>query len=161
MKMFSELFLEQDSFEIEYGGKMIYSFYTFDKIGTYILRFTFVNTCSCYGQAIIAHLDTFKGQIYIDKKEIKLPKGSFPQLVFPKNRCPRQFELKVVLEAGDITICNGSDSLGTEEIWHSMSRGCAMIIERLEENHFRFYCNDHENDDDFNDLIFDMEIVTV
>ena len=34
-----------------------------------------------------------------------------------------------------------------------------MYIEQIGENKLRFYCNDHEIDDDFDDLIFDMEIM--
>ena len=35
-----------------------------------------------------------------------------------------------------------------------------MIIEKTGKDSYRFYCNDYENDDDFDDLIFDMEIIT-
>ena len=66
--------------------------------------------------------------------------------------------MKIELTDGDICICNGSDLLGTKKVWRSLCEGCAMIIENISENHLRFYCNDHENDDDFNDLIFDLEI---
>lgn len=37
--------------------------------------------------------------------------------------------------------------------------GNAFWIEALGENAFRFHCNDHKMDDDFDDLIFDLEIV--
>lgn len=34
-----------------------------------------------------------------------------------------------------------------------------MIIEHFEHNKYRFICNDHEDDEDFDDLIFEMEII--
>ena len=36
--------------------------------------------------------------------------------------------------------------------------GNAFWIETIAPNHLRFHCNDHEYDDDFDDLIFDMQI---
>ena len=106
-------------------------------------------------------MDNFTGEIYKGDKKVEIPKGSFPQLIFPEKITNKQFELNVVLKAGDIGICNGSDPWGVGEIWHSMSKGCAMIPELIKKNHYRFYCNDHENDDDFNDLIFDLEILDI
>ena len=38
---------------------------------------------------------------------------------------------------------------------------CLMIKEELGEDKFRFYCNDIDWDDDFDDLIFDLEIEKV
>ena len=34
----------------------------------------------------------------------------------------------------------------------------AFWIESFSKNHYRFHCNDHQMDDDFDDLIFDLEI---
>ena len=56
-------------------------------------------------------------------------------------------------------ICNGSDLTGTKQFCRSMHMGCAIYIEELGENKYRFNCNDHEIDDDFDDLIYEMEIV--
>ena len=72
---------------------------------------------------------------------------------------PKQFEIRVILHNGRFIICNGSDLLGDESIWRSLYGGCAMIIEEIGENHYRFYCNDHEIDDDFDDFVFEMEII--
>ena len=36
-----------------------------------------------------------------------------------------------------------------------------MIIEKQNNNCYKFYCNDHENDDDFDDLIFEMKILDI
>lgn len=161
MIVFSVQFAEQNSFEIEYKGKKVNAFYTFDRKGTYKLKFSFVSVNSLYSQAIVLHLDSFKGELSIGGQKIKKPKGRFPQLIFSKKHTPKQFELDVILQEGDIAICNGSIDAQVPEICRSLNGGCAMIIEEIEENHLRFYCNDYENDDDFDDLIFDLEIIKV
>lgn len=42
----------------------------------------------------------------------------------------------------------------------SGSFGNAFWIEKLSPTHSRFYCNDHEYDDDFDDLIFEVEVIS-
>ena len=158
MMMFSEQFLEQGSYEIEYNGRKVNAFFTFDRKGEYILKFKFISTSSELGQAIIIHWDRFVGQMFINGTGVKKPKGRFPQTVIAQKYAPEQFEIKVVLESGKFRICNGSDLLGDEKIWRSLYGGCAMIIEELGENHFRMHCNDHDNDDDFDDMIFELHI---
>lgn len=161
MRMFSVQFAEQNSFEIEYEGRKINAFYTFDKKGTYKFRFSFISTASFYRQVIVIFLEAFKGNISINGKNVKLPKGRFPQLIFAEKDMPKQFEMEVTLQDGDLGIGNGSFDLQVPEICRTLDGGCAMIIEELETNHFRFHCNDYENDDDFDDLIFDLEIIKV
>lgn len=39
------------------------------------------------------------------------------------------------------------------------SYGYGYWKEHISENRYRFHCNDHEKDDDFDDLIFDVEIL--
>ena len=159
MLMFSEQFSEQKSDEIIYNGKVINRFFRFEQKGTHLLRFSFVNSTSKYTQAIIFHLISFDGKIFYNDKEIEKPKKSFPQIVFSEKSSPNIFELKITLNSGSLYICNGSDLLGNEKTWASLYGGCAMIVENKQKNSYRFYCNDHENDDDFNDLIFDLEII--
>jgi len=36
-----------------------------------------------------------------------------------------------------------------------------MMPKQISENKYRFYCNDHKINDDFDDLIFDLEITKV
>ena len=158
MLMFSERFLEEGSFEINYKGKKVIAFFSHEKKGRYKLKFTFVNKNSKYHQAIILHLKMFEGKIYYKDEEIKKSKRSFPQIRIEENWGLKNVELVVELTDGKIGICNGSDPLGDGTIWRSRSGGCAMIPEELGENHYRFYCNDHENDDDFDDLVFDLLI---
>lgn len=157
---FTSQFTMQNSSEIDYKGKKINRFYTYDRKGTHILRFTFVSTNSVNEQGITFHLSRFKGEMYINGEKVKIRKSKFPQLIFEEKFAPKEFEVKVILEDGDITICNGCSVPDRSNIWRSLSEGCAMIIEKLSEDSFRFHCNDVDNDDDFDDLIFDMQILS-
>ena len=159
MKMFSSMFQEQDSYEIEYKGKKINQCFVFDKKGEHILKFSLISSNSEYLQAIIIHWSSFEGQLFINGEEVKKPKKRFPQTILDEKYAPKQFEIRVILHNGRFIICNGSDLLGDESIWRSLYGGCAMIIEEIGENHYRFYCNDHEIDDDFDDFVFEMEII--
>ena len=157
--MFSELFAMNDSFEIEYKGKTIRAFYNFDEPGEYILRFKFISTASKNDQAIVLHLDSFRGKLFLDNKQVKIPKNRFPQIVLEQKYAPKQFDLLVQLEAGELTVCNGSDLLGQGGMWCSLDMGCAVIVEQVAEKRLVFFCNDHEDDDDFDDLVFEIEVV--
>ena len=53
------------------------------------------------------HLDEFEGKIFANGKELKKEKRKFPQLIFPEDEMPREFELEVVLKEGNLVICNG------------------------------------------------------
>lgn len=158
MMMFSEQFMEQDSDIIDYNGKKIHKYFRFDKKGTHILKFSFVSVNSKHSQAIHFHLSTFKGDISINGEKVKIKKSAFPQLVLEEKYSPQKINMLVILEEGFLTICNSSDLLDDGTIWRSLYGGCAMIIEEIEKDHYKFYCNDHENDDDFDDLIFELKI---
>lgn len=90
-----------------------------------------------------------------------MPKGCFPQLRLDEKSTPKQFEIDVLLQGGDLAIGNGSFDLHVPEICRTLSGGCAMVIEKLGTNYLRFHCNDYENDDDFDDLVFDLEIIKI
>ena len=150
--------MEQDSDIIDYNGKKIHKYFRFDKKGTYILKFSLVSVNSKHSQAIHFHLSTFKGDILINGEKVKIKKSAFPQLVLEEKHSPRKFDMLVILEEGFLTICNSSDLLDDGIIWRSLYGGCAMIIEEIGKNHYKFHCNDHENDDDFDDLDFELKI---
>lgn len=107
MKPFKWMFEEQNATEIEYKGKQVSSFYRYDKKGKYRLKFTFVSTNSQHEQSIILHLDGFKGKIFWNGKRLKKERRRFPQIIFEETWAPKEFELEVILEDGDIEISNG------------------------------------------------------
>lgn len=161
IRPFSVLFAEQDSSKIEYNGKKVNAFYSFDKKGIYKLKFSFISTNAACKQAVVFHLGDFKGTLSVNGEKIKKPKGRFPQIIFEegyKGCRLRKFEVQIEQKEGELVICNGSADARVPKICRSLNGGCAMIIEEIEENRLRFFCNDYENDDDFDDLIFDLEI---
>lgn len=105
-------------------------------------------------------MDGFKGKIFWNGKRLKKERRRFPQIIFEETWAPKEFELEIILEEGDIGISNGCLRPTTETITCFVD-GFAMIKEELGEDKFRFYCNDIDWDDDFDDLIFDLEIEKV
>ena len=96
------MFEEQNATEIEYKGKQVSAFYRYDKKGKYRLKFTFVSTNSQHEQSIILHLYDFKGKIFWNGKRLKKERRSFPQIIFEETWAPKEFELEIILEEGDI-----------------------------------------------------------
>ena len=150
--------MSANSDTIEYKGKTIHRLYRFDKTGEFVFRFTFNSTNSDFTQSIVMFYDEFEGDIFLNDINISKNKKKFSYFAFFEDTSPKQFELKVKLVGGTLEICNGVDPSGTKEGCTTLVWGCALIIEEIAENHFRFYCNDHENDDDFDDLIYELEI---
>lgn len=155
---FNVLFEENNSDQIEYKGKLINKCYKINKPGSYGINFKFIQSNSKHKQAIAVYFLDFIGQCYESGDEVKLPKTRFPHLVFWEDTAPKEIHMKINIEKGCVLICNGSDLLGNKQICRAMYAGCAVFIEELDHNKFRFHCNDHEIDDDFDDLIFDVEI---
>ena len=100
------MFEEQNATEIEYKSKQVSAFYRYDK-GEVSTKFTFVSTNSQHEQSIILHLDGFKGKIFWNGKRLKKERRRFPQIIFEETWAPKEFELEVILEDGDIEISNG------------------------------------------------------
>ena len=159
VKPFNVLFEENNSPIIQYQGKTIHRFCNIENSGSFTLKFSNIKRASKNFQAILILFNDCKGKMFIGGQEKELPKGIFPKLLFWEDLSPNSFEISFILESGNIIICNGSDPLGTKERCHYLTKNCAMFIEECAENKLKFFCNDHEYDDDFDDLIFDMEII--
>lgn len=160
MVYFSSEFALAKSDVIEYKGKKIHRFFKIEKPGEYLLKFKFISSNSQFNQAVDIHYGCLKGNMYFLGENITKKKSTFAQAIFFEDDiASRCFELELTLKDGSITICNGSDTDGTKTGCSTMVFGCAMIIEEIKQNHYKFYCNDFEPDDDFDDLIFELELV--
>ncbi|MBP3702090.1 MAG: hypothetical protein J6I64_09380 [Lachnospiraceae bacterium] len=155
---FNVLF-EEGSNQLEYKGKLINKYFEVDSPGEYDIKIRFVSRKSQYNQAVVLFFNDFIGSYYLFGEEQMIPKTRFPKKNYWSDTAPRELELKLLLKKGSVWICNGSDPLGTKQFCRTLHYGCAMYIEKIGENYYRFNCNDHENDDDFDDLVFEMEIV--
>lgn len=144
---------------ILYNGKKVYRCYDVNKPGAYKLKFNFVSSNSIYNQAIALILYQFKGKVRINGVEQKLGKREFMKFHFFEKSEIKSFEVDVELKNGAINICNGTDLDGDFRFTHTLVRGSCFHYEEISKNRFRFYCNDYEPDDDFDDLIFELEII--
>lgn len=159
MVSFQRLFREQNSHIAEHDGRIYHRYFPIKVEQSIKLKFKFISSKSAFFQAIDIHLPReFDGDVFIKGKKVPVKKTAFPQLIFWMDLTPAEFELIITQFNGEIKICNGSDPLGTKELCASLGFGCAMIVEPLGENRWRFYCNDHEYDDDCDDLVFEMEV---
>ena len=139
----------------QHDGITYYRWHYLHRRDKYSMRFRLVSTDSPHKQAIALFFADFKGALFLDRKPMKILKG-IRHYIFDEDHLRAGFEISVNCEEGFLFFGNASQTdVGT---YHSGAFGCAFWIEVLSDNHYRFHCNDHEYDDDFNDLVFDMVI---
>ncbi len=101
-------------------------------------------------------LDT-EGLFYIDNQEIS------KRVILWQDSYPRGKNFFVKSKSGKLMIWNAWNFRKSTESFlplvHYGHNGAAMIVQELP-NGRRYYCNDWEPDDDFNDLIFRRERIT-
>ena len=144
-----------------YKGKHIYRVYTFGKAGYYRFDFSNITTNSRMLQAIILEMSRhFKATFYIGGRRVKKPQGAYPRIQLWENDMPEKFSIYLSLDEGELHIYNGcAQPLPTLSYCSMLAGGCAMTVDELGENRYRFNCNDVDRDDDFDDLIFDLSVV--
>ena len=143
----------------EDNGKTIFRWHYVRDIGDYQLQFRFISTNSPYKQGIALFFSEFGGRVWLDGVPLTVPKGKFRHYVFKEGELSNnQFTLSVQCETGYLYFGNASErpELG---IFTCGSLGNAFWIENLDSNFYRFHCNDHEYDDDFDDLLFEMKVI--
>ncbi len=161
MLYFSEYFTEAKSRIAKYKNETIYQCDIYDKVGLHNVKLEIISTNSSDEQAVILDLRQFKGNIYNTKGEIyPIPKNKYPTLDIYESIWKDVAYLRIELISGNIGLYNGSlINVGLKKIVKYGSEGCAMKIEELSLTKKRYYCNDFGNDDDFDDLVFEMEII--
>lgn len=173
----------------EENGKVFYRSYKVEEQGRFRLKIQIVSINSPYRQAIAFRLSSspkFKGTLLINGQQLKEEKKRL-NYVMPV-ALPNENEVVMDLDVaeGNISLANASDFLDDyPEMIEKISaqtgrtrdqfRGCsytsgfsagilygnAFWMEQLSDNRYRFHCNDHQLDDDFDDLVFDLEIQSV
>ena len=144
----------------EYEGITYYRWYYLKKKFNYKMRIKFVSTNSVHRQGIALFFShDFSGALKLNGQELEPLKG-FKHYVFREKQFEgNEFELEVHSQDGYLFFGNSSDDeLGYAECG---AFGYAFWIEQLQKNVFRFHCNDYDYDDDFDDLIFDLEIQSI
>ena len=117
-----------------------------------------MSTNSVNRQGIALFFSDFKGKLWLNDKPLPVLKGKFQHYTFKVGEIPDdEFTLLVKSEDGSLFFANASERI---EIG-SFTCGAfasAFWIETLGDDYYRFHCNDHEQDDDFDDLVFDLQI---
>lgn len=145
--------------EVEYEGKRYCRYLLFDEASIYCFKFRFVSTNSPYIQSINVTFANFRGEVFLNNEKISIKKGKFSTLTFCEDTAPREFVLRVNVKQGFVMISNSSRDWQRDATGNSKWLVCAMIVDNIGKNVYRCYCNDQEYDEDFNDLIFEMEIL--
>lgn len=160
MMYFSELFLESNDDEVFYKGERIYSCDFIEKPGKYYLKFRFIKENEKVEQLIIlAFNPDDKYKIYYKGKEMQAIGKRFPTIDLTKDFFGKEFVLEVELIKGRIGICNGNiEMLGDKRCVTYMDREHAMKIE--DKGNIKIYhCNSTLDEDDFDDLVFEIEFL--
>jgi hypothetical protein len=147
MPSFESLFLESKGQPVVYKGQTIQML---DRLivadrQTLIVRFESVN--AGWRQGVRLDID---GSFKVNGQTVN------NAIVLWQDTAPREVVLKVSTKKGECRVRNVWDvGDGVEHSWHN---GAAMIVETSDA--FRRYrCNDGRADDDFNDLIFNVELI--
>lgn len=174
-------------YSVEFEGRTYYRFYRVLRQGKLrlVIHIISVNSTSKQGIAFqFSRKPKYRGTLAINGI-VFAPKKKQQYYVLPV-LWPEQKEIVIDLDIKDgyFVLANASDYLDddplmTENISKMTGRtrdnfrensfssgftaaniyGNAFWIETLSENCLRFYCNDHKMNDDFNDMVFDLNIM--
>lgn len=169
------------------NGKNFFRYERIEKKGKYTLKLKFIAVNSPYKQGIAIRFSRnpeFKGKILINGIRLTKPRKKHLSYIIREGLfTDNEVKLEILIEDGFIAFCNASNLLAdysdlpnkmtemidkkseqfeskgfTSSFSASHMYGNAFWVEPLSENCYRFYCNDHQMDDDFDDLIFDLEV---
>ncbi len=143
----------------EHDGKMFYRWYNLNFEKPYVVSFKLVSSNSINKQAIALFFRDFQGDVYVNNQKVKNLKGFKHYLFKTQNFANEVLELRVCPKAGYLFFANASEDSKSAG-YECGAFGCAFWIEPKDQYTFRFHCNDHEYDDDFDDLVFDCKINT-
>ncbi len=156
MPLFSELFEQSQGETIEYNNKTIQRALTITGPKKIKFVITFIKRNSKYKQGIAFSMFTMKGKLSCNGQTIM--RGGFD---IWEHSSPKQFIVDAEIEKGVLcifNICENIDHRGVINVVN-LTMGMAFYYEEISSNKYRCYCNDWEPDDDFDDLVFDIEFV--
>lgn len=171
---------------VEVDGKVYYRSFKIERHGKVRLVIRIISIDSKYKQGVafsFSRSPKFKGTLSLNGQKF-VPKKGQQHYVIPV-ACLEECEIVIDLDMleGYFLLANASDCLDDypdmiERISQQTSRsrdqfrgnsytsgftaanlyGNAFWVESFSKNRYRFHCNDHWMDDDFDDFIFDLEI---
>ena len=171
---------------VEADEKILYRSYRIEQQGRFRLTIRVISINSEYNQGIafsFTKQPKFQGTLYLNGK-IFVPEKKRQNYIIPVT-CLENKEIVMDLDVQDgyFLLANASDFLDdypnlidkiSQQTGRSRNQfrgnsytsgftaanlyGNAFWLEMLSENHYRFHCNDHKMDNDFDDMIFEMTI---
>ena len=146
MPAFEDLFLKSKGQPVVYNGRTIQMVDRLTVANGQRLKVTFEEVNADWRQGVCLTADVgFLVNNQIVKKSV----------VLWKDTAPREVLLKVQTKKGECQVKNVWD-VG-DGVMHSWHNGAAMIVEQIASGR-RYKCNDGRADDDFDDLIFSIEL---
>lgn len=159
MFYFQKAFQESKKSIIEFEGITYHRYFSVKIETNSKLFFEFMKSNTLRSQAIVIIFPkNFNGRVFCGDKELPIKKSSFPKLIFWEDSAPKSFEIQIIDYEGTVEIANGADPIGDKQICQYLALGCAMIVDEIGKNKYRFSCNDYENNVDCDDLIFELTV---
>lgn len=156
MKPFSVIFQESGKNVIDYDGKIVFSCFKCIIPDRYIISLRSPNTNSPDRQLICISTN-FDGSIKINGDTVEKKKGVFSRISVYSDDIKGGMSIEIDMKSDRFILYNASIP-SDSEFTRSMVFGCAINPVRLDDGWFRINCNDHEIDDDFDDLVFEMKV---
>lgn len=139
----------------EYDNKTYCRWYYLKQSGNYKVKINYVSSNSNNEQGVALFFSNFEGKIQLNGEQLKVLKGFKHYVFYERDIKEKGVELTVDNKNGYLFFGTGANEKG---LFRCGSLACAFYTEEIAENHYRFYCNDYEMDDDFDDFIFDIVI---
>lgn len=144
----------------EYDGKTYYRWYNLKIEKPYVVSFRLISSSSANKQGIALFFSDFNGELYINNQKVKNLRGFKHYLFKAQDFENEALKLHVYPQDGFLFFGNASENPKTTG-YECGAFGCAFWIEPISPDINRFHCNDHEYDDDFDDLVFDMILTEI
>jgi hypothetical protein len=150
MPSFESLFRESKGKPIVYKGQELrlvdlVPFAQGDRI-----RVTFERTCSEWRQGVGLKAP---GAVEVAGQTINGP------ILLWEDTAPTETEIRILAPAGQLQVKNVWDT--GDGVTHSWHHGAAMIVEELGSGGRRYRCNDGHPDEDFDDIVFRIDLLDV
>lgn len=146
MAVFEEMFIESKGKPVIYAGKEICLVVGIPVTEGQVLRVYIETTNSEWRQGVLFWT---KGSMEVNGVKIK------NKTVLWQDTAPDEVTMKIMTKSGKCRVKNVWDN--GRCAMDSGVNGAAMIVEELP-NGFRYRCNDGHPDDDFDDIVFRIEL---
>ncbi len=146
MPSFEKLFFESKGKPVVYGDKTIQMVDRIPMQNGQEFSITIENVNADWRQGICLTID---GSFIVNEKIIN------KSIILWQDTAPKTVKIKINSSKGELQIKNVWDT--GDGVVHSWHNGAAMIVKESV-NSRRYFCNDGRADDDFDDLVFRLDL---